>query len=137
LARRLQKHLRKKRAAKEKKMRSKIFEDYVPVILEEAAKLGEVEVPDYEEVLSKVTKRSIADLLGETVEEVEEEEEDALMEELDEFGYKVDEEHSNMTNIENKSVVEELEDELIIEEEDAKKTQSESKQSTLTKNEGD
>ena len=42
-----------------------------------------------------------------------------------------------MTNIENKSVVEELEDELIIEEEDAKKTQSESKQSTLTKNEGD
>ena len=97
LARKLQKHLRQKRAAKEKKMRSKIFEDFVPVILEEAAKLGEVEVPNYQEVLSKVTRRSIADLLGETIEEDEEEEEiDSLLEELDEFGYKVDEESSNL-----------------------------------------
>ena len=97
LARKLQKHLRQKRAAKEKKMRSKIFEDFVPVILEEAAKLGEVEVPNYQEVLSKVTRRSIADLLGETIEEDEEEEEiESLLEEIDEFGHKVDEKSSNI-----------------------------------------
>ena len=137
LARRLQKHLRKKRAAKEKAMRSKIFEDYVPVILQEAANLGEVEVPDYNEVLSKVTKRSLADLLGETVEEVEEEEEESLLEELDEFGYQVDEEHSNITNVKNKSTVEELEDELLEDNNPEPKSSEESKQSTLTNNEGD
>lgn len=136
LARRLQKHLRKKRAAKEKAMRSKIFEDYVPVILQEAANLGEVEVPDYNEVLSKVTKRSLADLLGETVEEVEEEEEESILEELDEFGYKVDEEHSNISNIENKSLVDELEEELM-EEDVTQKDKKQDSQATLTNNEGD
>ena len=41
IARKLQKYLRSKRAEKEKAMRSKIFEDYVPVIIEEAANLAE------------------------------------------------------------------------------------------------
>ena len=98
LARQLQKHIRQKRAAKEKEKRSKVFEEYVPVIIEEAAKLGETGVPEYQEVLAKVTKRALAELLGEKVEEEEEEEElDAIiMEELDEHGYAVDEEHSNL-----------------------------------------
>ena len=97
LARKLQKHLRSKKAAKEKAMRSKVFEDLLPVIIEESAKLGETSVPEYTQVLAKVTKRALAELLGEKVEEEEvEEEEDALiMEELDEFGYAVDEENSS------------------------------------------
>ena len=92
LARKLQKHLRAKKAAKEKEKRSKVFEEYVPVIIEEAAKLGETGVPEYQEVLAKVTKRALAELLGEKVEEEEEEEElDALiMEEVDEFGRTVE-----------------------------------------------
>ena len=111
LARKLQKHLRQKRAAKEKKMRSKIFEDFVPVILQEAANLGEVEVPEYNEVLSKVTRRSIADLLGEKIDEEEEEEEiDSLVEELDEFGYKVNEESSNLSKNRYFDDINELED---------------------------
>lgn len=102
LARKLQKHLRAKKAAKEKAMRSKVFEDYLPVIIEEAAKLGETAIPEYNQVLAKVTKRALAELLGEKVEEEEEEvEEEALiMEELDEFGYAVDDDHSNLKNIE-------------------------------------
>ncbi|MDL2246470.1 DNA topoisomerase VI subunit B [Methanobrevibacter sp. OttesenSCG-928-K11] len=100
LARKLQKHIRAKVAAKEKAMRSKIFEDYVPVIIEESAKLAETEVPEYNEILAKVTKRALAELLGEKVEEeqVEEEEEESLIEELDEFGYKVDKSESNIEN---------------------------------------
>ncbi len=98
LARQLQKHLRAKRAAKEKEKRSKVFEDYVPVIIEEAAKLGETDIPEYQEVLAKVTKRALAELLGEKIEEEEEEEElDAIiMEELDEHGYVVDSENSSL-----------------------------------------
>lgn len=99
IARKLQKHIRSKKAAKEKAMRSKIFEDLVPVIIEESAKLGEVQVPDYSKVLSKVTKRALAELLGEKVpedEELEEVEEESLMEEIDEFGHKVDESNSNI-----------------------------------------
>lgn len=100
LARKLQKHLRSKKAAKEKALRSKVFEDLLPVIIEESAKLGETSVPEYTQVLAKVTKRALAELLGEKVEEEEvEEEEDALiMEELDEFGYAVDEENSSLNS---------------------------------------
>ncbi|WP_283389864.1 DNA topoisomerase VI subunit B [Methanobrevibacter woesei] len=100
LARKLQKHIRSKKAAKEKAMRSKVFEDLLPVIIEESAKLGETSVPEYTQVLAKVTKRALAELLGEKVEEEEvEEEEDALiMEELDEFGYAVDEENSSLNS---------------------------------------
>ncbi|MBR0272101.1 MAG: DNA topoisomerase VI subunit B, partial [Methanobrevibacter sp.] len=90
-------HIRAKKAAKEKEKRSKVFEEYVPVIIEEAAKLGETGVPEYQDILVKVTKRALAELLGEKVEEEEEEELDAIiMEELDEHGYAVDEEHSNL-----------------------------------------
>ena len=100
LARKLQKHIRAKRAAKEKEKRSKVFEEYVPVIIEEAAKLGETGVPEYHEVLAKVTKRALAELLGEKVEEEEEEEElDAIiMEEVDEFGHTVKDGESSLDN---------------------------------------
>ncbi len=100
LARKLQKHLRAKKAAKEKEKRSKVFEEYVPVIIEEAAKLGETGVPEYQEVLAKVTKRALAELLGEKVEEEEEEEElDAIiMEEVDEFGHTVESGSSTLDN---------------------------------------
>ena len=100
LARQLQKHLRAKRAAKEKEKRSKVFEEFVPVIIEEAAKLGETGVPEYQEVLAKVTKRALAELLGEKVEEEAEEEElDAIiMEEVDEFGNAVEDGNSSLDN---------------------------------------
>ena len=100
LARKLQKHLRAKKAAKEKEKRSKVFEDYMPVIIEEAAKLGETGVPEYQEVLAKVTKRALAELLGEKVEEeVEEEQLDAIiMEEVDERGNAVEEGNSSLDN---------------------------------------
>ena len=97
LARKLQKHIRAKKAAKEKEKRSKVFEEYVPVIIEEAAKLGETGVPEYQDILVKVTKRALAELLGETVEEEDEEELDALiMEEVDEFGHVVEEGQSSL-----------------------------------------
>ena len=60
-----------------------------------------------------------------------------MLEELDEFGYQVDEEHSNITNVKNKSTVEELEDELLEDNNPEPKSSEESKQSTLTNNEGD
>ena len=112
LARKLQKHLRAKKAAKEKEKRSKVFEDYVPVIIEEAAKLGETEVPEYQEVLAKVTKKALAELLGEKVEEEEEEEElDAIiMEEVDEMGHTVDSENSSLYDFEEDDVDDGFED---------------------------
>ncbi len=118
LARKLQKHLRAKKAAKEKEKRSKVFEDYMPVIIEEAAKLGETGVPEYQEVLAKVTKRALAELLGENVEEeVEEEELDAIiMEEVDERGNAVEEGNSSLDNfieddvddVEVRNIIEEI-----------------------------
>jgi DNA topoisomerase-6 subunit B len=112
LARKLQKHIRAKRAAKEKEKRSKVFEEYVPVIIEEAAKLGETGVPEYQEVLAKVTKRALAELLGEKVEEEEEEEElDAIiMEEVDEYGRAVEEGQSALDNFEEDDVEDGFED---------------------------
>ena len=112
LARQLQKHLRAKRAAKEKEQRSKVFEEYVPVIIEEAAKLGETGVPEYHEVLAKVTKRALAELLGEKVEDDEEEEElDAIiMEEVDEYGQTVEEGKSALNNFEEDDVEDGFED---------------------------
>ena len=72
----------------------------MPVIIEEAAKLGETGVPEYQEVLAKVTKRALAELLGEKVEDEEEEEElDAIiMEEVDEFGRTVETSNSTLDN---------------------------------------
>lgn len=118
LARKLQKHLKHKKAEKEKIMRSKIFEEIVPVIINESANLGEVAVPDYTKVLAKVTRRGLADLLGEKVEEDEEEEEEEalMMEELDERGYAVNEENSNISK-NNKQNFAVSEDDLINERE--------------------
>ena len=110
LARKLQKHIRAKKAAKEKEKRSKVFEEYVPVIIEEAAKLGETGVPEYHEVLAKVTKRALAELLGEKVEADDEEEEELdaiIMEEVDEFGHTVERNQSALDNFDEKNEDEE------------------------------
>ncbi|KZX14373.1 DNA topoisomerase VI subunit B [Methanobrevibacter filiformis] len=80
VARKLQKHLRAKKAAKEEAMRSKIFEDYVPIILQEAANLAETGVPEYKEVLAKVTRRALAELLGENPDHAEKEVEEEFEE---------------------------------------------------------
>ena len=72
----------------------------MPVIIEEAAKLGETGVPEYQDILVKVTKRALAELLGEKVEEEDDEEElDAIiMEEVDEFGRTVESGDSTLDN---------------------------------------
>jgi len=57
VARKLQKYLRAKKAEKEEAMRSQVFETYVPLILKEAAVLAETDVPEYDHVLSKVTRK--------------------------------------------------------------------------------
>lgn len=57
IARSLQKYLNAKKAAKEEAMRSKVFETYVPVILREAAMLAEDDVPEYDALLDKVTRK--------------------------------------------------------------------------------
>lgn len=131
LARKLQKHLKHKKAEKEKIMRSKIFEEIVPVIINESADLGEVAVPDYTKVLSKVTRRGLADLLGEKVEEDEEEEEEEalMMEELDERGYAVNEENSNISK-NNKQNFAVSEDDLINEREIQAKEEAKANEKT-------
>jgi len=58
VARKMQKYIRAKRAAKEEALRSKIFENLVPVIIREAAVLAEQDVPEYDAVLAKVTRRA-------------------------------------------------------------------------------
>lgn len=112
IARKLQKHIRSKKAAKEKEMRAKIFEDYVPIIIEEAAALAETGVPDYKPVLAKVTKKALAEIMGEKIEEEEEEEDfvDSLLEELDEFGRVVDDEHSTRIKTQESDLDEIFED---------------------------
>jgi len=72
VARKLQKYIRAKKAAQEKEMRSKIFEEYVPIILREAAILAETDVPEYKDMLSKVTHRALAELFGEDPDKIEE-----------------------------------------------------------------
>ncbi|KZX15272.1 DNA topoisomerase 6 subunit B [Methanobrevibacter cuticularis] len=83
VGRKLQKYLRAKKAAKEEALRSRIFEEYVPAILKESAALAETEVPEYQEVLAKVTRRSLAELLGEDPDKVEEEVEEELTSTID------------------------------------------------------
>ncbi|MDR3222962.1 MAG: DNA topoisomerase VI subunit B [Methanobrevibacter sp.] len=95
VARKLQKYLRAIKAAEEKEMRSKIFEEYVPLILKEAAILAETNVPEYEELLSKVTHRALAELLGENPDKAEEiglanDKADAQSKELSEENTEVD-----------------------------------------------
>lgn len=58
IARNLQKYIRAKKAAKEEALRSKIFESLVPVIIREAAVLAETDVPEYDTVLAKVSRRA-------------------------------------------------------------------------------
>jgi DNA topoisomerase-6 subunit B len=58
VARKMQKYIRAKRAAKEEALRSKVFESLVPVIIHEAAVLAEQDVPEYDAVLAKVTRRA-------------------------------------------------------------------------------
>ncbi len=58
IARSLQKYIRAKKAAKEEALRSKIFENLVPVIIRESALLAETDVPEYDTVLAKVTRRA-------------------------------------------------------------------------------
>ncbi len=141
IARKLQKHLRSKKAEKEKAMRSKIFEDLVPVIIEEAAVLAETPVPDYKPVLAKVTRRALAELMGEKVEEEEEEEDliDSLLDEIDEFGNVVDSEHSSRNEDLNKSDFDDIlreEKELSAKAKKGKKTKK-TGQVTLTDDEGE
>lgn len=73
VARKLQKYLRAKKAAKEEAERAKIFETLVPLIIKESAVLAETGVPEYDDVLSKVTRRALAELFGENPDKVEEE----------------------------------------------------------------
>jgi DNA topoisomerase VI subunit B len=58
IARSMQKYLRAKKAAKEEALRSKVFESLVPIIIREAAVLAEEDVPEYDAVLAKVTRRA-------------------------------------------------------------------------------
>ena len=58
IARSLQKYLRAKKAAKEEALRSQLFESLVPVVIREAALLAETDVPEYDAVLAKVTRRA-------------------------------------------------------------------------------
>ncbi|MCK9150364.1 DNA topoisomerase VI subunit B [Methanobacterium alcaliphilum] len=82
VARKLQKYLRAKKAAKEEAMRAKVFDTYVPVIIREAANLAEIEVPDYKPVLEKVTRRAQAELLGEPT-DIDDEDEPVDIEEVE------------------------------------------------------
>jgi DNA topoisomerase-6 subunit B len=58
IARSLQKYIRAKKAAKEEALRSQLFESLVPVVIREAALLAETDVPEYDAVLAKVTRRA-------------------------------------------------------------------------------
>jgi DNA topoisomerase-6 subunit B len=58
IARSMQKYIRAKKAAKEEALRAKVFENLVPVIIREAAVLAEKDVPEYDAVLAKVTRKA-------------------------------------------------------------------------------
>jgi DNA topoisomerase-6 subunit B len=106
VARKLQKYIRAKKAAKEEALRSKIFEDYVPLIIKEAASLAEVEAPAYQEVLAKVTRRSLAELLGEDpdkVDEIEEELDASIDESTSKSQAKTIDDFEDTDNVESKT----------------------------------
>ncbi|MDO5851983.1 MAG: DNA topoisomerase VI subunit B [Methanobacteriaceae archaeon] len=58
IARRLEKYIRVKKAAKNEAMRSKIFEDLVPVVITQSALLAEKDVPEYDKIMDKVTHKA-------------------------------------------------------------------------------
>jgi DNA topoisomerase-6 subunit B len=103
VARKLQKYLRAKKAKEEEAMRSRIFEDYVPFIIKESATLAETNVPEYQEVLAKVTRRSLAELLGENPNEAEKLEQklekNTIDEDLDEYAEKNSTEDENQQTL--------------------------------------
>ena len=57
----------------QKKLADFIRNEYDKAAFMTAAKLGETNVPEYQDILVKVTKRALAELLGEKVEEEAEE----------------------------------------------------------------
>ncbi|MBE6493140.1 MAG: DNA topoisomerase VI subunit B [Methanosphaera stadtmanae] len=58
IARRLEKYIRTKRAAKNEEMRAKIFEDLVPVVIKQSAILAEKDVPEYDKIMDEVTHKA-------------------------------------------------------------------------------
>lgn len=58
IARKLEKYLRAKKAAKNEEMRAKIFEDLVPVVIKQCALLAEKEIPEYNKVMDEVTHKA-------------------------------------------------------------------------------
>ncbi len=58
VARKLEKYIRAKKAAKNEEMRAKVFEDLVPVILKQSAELAEKNIPDYDKVMDEVTHKA-------------------------------------------------------------------------------
>ena len=57
-ARKLEKYIRTKKAAKNEEMRAKIFEDLVPVVIKQSALLAEKDVPEYEKIMDEVTHKA-------------------------------------------------------------------------------
>ena len=58
IARKLEKYIRTKKAAKNEEMRAKIFEDLVPVVIKQSALLAERDVPEYEKIMDEVTHKA-------------------------------------------------------------------------------
>ncbi len=58
IARKLEKYIRAKKAAKNEEMRAKVFEDLVPVIIKQSAELAEKNIPDYDKVMDEVTHKA-------------------------------------------------------------------------------
>ena len=58
IARKLEKYIRTKKAAKNEEMRAKIFEDLVPVVIKQSALLAEKDVPEYNKVMDEVTHKA-------------------------------------------------------------------------------
>ena len=58
IARKLEKYIRTKKAAKNEEMRAKIFEDLVPVVIKQSALLAEKDVPEYDKIMDEVTHKA-------------------------------------------------------------------------------
>ena len=58
IARKLEKYIRTKKAAKNEEMRAKIFEDLVPVVIKQSALLAEKDIPEYDKIMDEVTHKA-------------------------------------------------------------------------------
>ena len=58
IARKLEKYIRTKKAAKNEEMRAKIFEDLVPVVIKQSALLAEKDIPEYNKIMDEVTHKA-------------------------------------------------------------------------------